>query len=333
MRTAVAEYLAGQAAEWRHRGLIDDELAALLQRRYAADAAMGRVLLRWLGFLAVFMLGMSVLGFIGMTLGAVAAYVAPFATGAFAGFAWYKGTQLATDPTQHHATSGAVLVTVGLLAAFVALVMLYNVFGGRDLSLAAPAILGLVAAAALFTAYRHGLRWPLFLGVLLAFHALGNAHEYMGHGGYFLGIRDERLTLAIALAAIATGLWHEHVLERDLERREVGFGHVYIVLGLFYANVCLWLLSIPGGDLVAVLFFTAAGIVQIILGARLHDARFTGFGIVFLSIDLYTRLFEGFWDEISKGGFLLLAGALAMAAGAALELRARKLRSAAGARA
>ena len=58
-------------------------------------------------------------------------------------------------------------------------------------------------------------------------------------------------------------------------------------------------------------------------GARLHDARFTGFGIVFLAIDLYTRFFEHFWDPQSAGTFFLVAGALALLLGYAFERQAR----------
>ena len=68
-----------------------------------------------------------------------------------------------------------------------------------------------------------------------------------------------------------------------------------------------------------VLVFTLAGIAQIVAGARLHDARFTGFGIVFLAINLYTRFFEHFWDQLSAGAFFLIAGALAMLLGYAFE--------------
>lgn len=81
----------------------------------------------------------------------------------------------------------------------------------------------------------------------------------------------------------------------------------------------MWFLTLPRGPLVWVLTFTAAGIAQIIVGARLHDARFTGFGIVFLAIDLYTRYYERFWDSLSLGLFFLLGGALAMAFGFACE--------------
>ncbi len=72
--------------------------------------------------------------------------------------------------------------------------------------------------------------------------------------------------------------------------------------------------------------FKTAGVAQIVMGARLHDGRFTGFGIVFLSINIYTRLFENFWDDLSKGAFFLVAGTMAMAVGISLELRARNLR-------
>ena len=65
MRKVVAEKIAGQVADWSHRGLIDAELSATLKARYQTDVSMGRVFVRWLGFLAVTMLGMSALGVIG----------------------------------------------------------------------------------------------------------------------------------------------------------------------------------------------------------------------------------------------------------------------------
>lgn len=326
MRKIVAEKISGQVAEWRHRGLIDTELLTVLKARYRSDVSMGRVFVRWLGFLAVTMLGMSVLGFIGMAMGQAMQYLAPFLLAVGAYFLWTKGVEMATAPQQHYATSGAVLVTFGLLVAFSALMTAYLfLIGGYD-RYAVPGIMVLTAAAAIFTAYRHGLRWPLLLGVLLAFHALGNMHRYGGRGGYFMSIHDERLMFVAAVFAVAFGVWHEHSLEEHDERRYVGFGHVYIIFGLLYANMSLWFLSLPREELTFTLLFTAATVAQIVIGGRLHDGRFTGFGIVFLSINIYTRMFEQFWDEISKGAFFLFAGAMAMAAGVVFEMRARSLR-------
>jgi hypothetical protein len=326
MRKLVAEKIAGQVADWGHAGLIDPELSATLQSRYATEVSMGRVFVRWLGFLALTMLGMSVLGFIGMAMGEAAQFLAPFALGCAAYVSWTKGVAMASDPQQQYATSGAVFVTFGLTLGFAALMAAYLVVGGGSGRYSAPVIMAITAGAAVYTAYRFGLRWPLLLGVLLGFHALGNMHSYGGSGSYFMGIQDERLTLFVAVISIAFGLWHEQSLERDSERRDVGFGQVYIVFGLLYANMTLLFLSLPRLELMFTLVFSAACIAQIVLGARLHDGRFTGFGIVFLSINIYTRMFEFFWDEVSKGAFFLTAGTIAMLAGTVFELRARNLR-------
>ena len=91
----------------------------------------------------------------------------------------------------------------------------------------------------------------------------------------------------------------EKTLEKNLNRREVGFGQLYIVFGLFYANLSLWFLSLSHGQLEEVLIFSTACVVQIVLGGKFHDGRFIGFGIVFLSINIYTRMFESFWDDLS----------------------------------
>jgi len=326
MRRITAEKIADQVSEWGHRGLIGPDLTQLLKQRYAVDATLGGVLLRWLGVIAVALLGASFLGFLSLSVGELALYLALVVLAVLAWVMGRKGVEMATEPRQRFATSGHVLVTASLLAAYAVLVLAYSLMGGSDFASAGPWMLAVVSAGAVLTAYRHGLRWPLVLGLLMAFHALGAMHRYGGHGVYLLGIHDERLMAAVAVAVAAVGVWHERDWEERAASRHLGFGSIYLVLGLLYANVSFWLLTVPGGDLVPVLAFTAAGVAQLVLGAWLHDGRFTGFGIVFLAIDLYTRFFEHFWDDLSKGLFFLLAGLVAMAVGAALELRARTLR-------
>lgn len=330
MRKIVAEKLSDQISDWGHRGIINNELLAVLQTRYSTDVTLGRILLRWLGFFAVYMLGMSVLGVISMALGEVTLYLAPFALAAIAYYVWAKGVKMATDTEQHYPTSGAVLVTVGLIAGFTVLILLYELLGGSGIEHLVPYMMLVVGAAAFFTAYSYGLRWPLILAVLLVFHGIGNMHSYGGHGSYFMGIQDERLTFLIALVSIVFGMWHERVPEKDINRREVGFGKVYIVFGLLYANMSLWFLSLPRGQLEEVLVFSAACVMQIVLGGRFHDGRFIGFGIVFLSINIYTRMFENFWDDLSKGAFFLVSGGIALAVGIFLEQRAKKIKVGAG---
>lgn len=320
--------MANEVAEWGHRGLIGDELREQIGQRFQSDVTVGRLLLRWLGFFGVFLLGSSILGFLGLALGPVTRYLAPLVLGGLGYGMWLKGVQIATDPQQRYPISGAILVTVGLIAGFGAILAAFELMGSRFSDESVAAIMLIVAGAAFFTAYRYALRWPLTLGVLLAFHGLGLFHMYGGRGSYFMGIRDERLTLAIAIASILFGMWHEKALEKDQHRREVGFGQIYIVWGLLYANLSLWFLSIPSGDLVGVVLFTAACIAQLILGGRFHDGRFIGFGLVFLSINIYTRMFEHFWDDLSKGNFFLISGVIALVAGFFMERRARNQRAA-----
>jgi hypothetical protein len=271
----------------------------------------------------LFLFGQSVLGVIGLMLGDAAIFGAVLLLGGLSGAAWHFGRLMATDPEQRYPTSGSVLLTAGLIGVFGTLTTMFFAVGGEDFEPVYPWFMLLTAAVALATAYRYALRWPLVLGLLLLFHALGNWHEYAGHGAYYLGMRDERITAVAGMLALALGLSHERQWERDTESRWVGFGHLFIVFGLLYVNLSVWFLSLFPGGLAYVLLFTVACLAQLILGASLRDPRFTGFGIVFLSIDLYTRFFEHFWDSLSKGAFFVLAGLAAVGAGALMELFAR----------
>ncbi|MEM7432853.1 MAG: hypothetical protein AAF351_13090 [Pseudomonadota bacterium] len=328
MRKIVADKVAQEVADWGHKGLIDNDLLEVLQARYQADVSVGRILTRWLGFVALFLLALAVLGFIGLSLGEAALYLAPFVLGGAGFWLWSLGTRFATDPLQTYAISGAVLVTFSFFAAFGALMLLLEIFDSGFERGAVAFMMGLTAVAAFFTAYQYRLRWPLCLGVLLVFHAMGHMHWTSGRGSYFMDIADERATFVVAVIVILIGIWHERHRETDLDNDTVGFGKVYIVLGLLYANMCLWFLSLPREETFWVLMFAAAGVAQLIIGGRLHDGRFTGFGIVFLSINIYTRVFETFWDQMHKGTLFLGAGVVALIAGFLMERRAKMLREA-----
>jgi len=67
-----------------------------------------------------------------------------------------------------------------------------------------------------------------------------------------------------------------------------------------------------------------------VIGARFKHPSFTGFGVVFLGIDLYTRFYEYAWDRLSVAAFFAAAGAVGVLLGWVFEraaLRAREDRS------
>ncbi|MEZ5580198.1 MAG: hypothetical protein R3F40_12755 [Candidatus Competibacteraceae bacterium] len=318
MRPITHDLLTREVTAWHQQGLIDRPLLETLLPRYESSGRFLAALLKWLGLFAIFQLGLAVLAFIAMA--SESALVAAMLLTAVGAGLWYFGVRFATDPHQAHPFTGSVLITASLAAAFGVFMLLQIALLGSDSAgRNVPLIVLLTGVLATLTAYRYHLRWPLLLGLLLFFHGLGAWHAYGGHGAYFAHIQDERLMAVAALVAIGLGLWHERRLELGPLRRCIGFGGLYLIFGLLYLNLSLWFLTLPRGPLVWVLTFTAAGIAQIIVGARLHDARFTGFGIVFLAIDLYTRYYERFWDSLSLGLFFLLGGALAMAFGFACE--------------
>lgn len=317
MRPVTYELLTREATDWHQRGLIDRPLLNALLERYTRRGEFLAALLKWLGMFAIFQLGLAVLAFIAMM--SQSAGVAAVLLGGVSAGLWYFGVRMATDPRRLHPFTGAVLVTASLAAMFGTFVLLHVALGGEPEGRTIPVIMLMTGALGASTAYRYHLRWPLLLALLLFFHGLGAWHAYGGHGAYFADIQDPKLMAVIALVAIMLGIWHERKLEIGPLRRCTGFGGLYLIFGLLYLNLSLWFLTLPRGPLDWVLIFAAAGIAQIVAGARLYDARFTGFGIVFLSINLYTRFFEHFWDRLSVGTFFLLGGALAMILGYAFE--------------
>ena len=321
MRPVTRSLLTRELTDWHQQGLIDRSLLETLLPRYETQGRFLAALLKWLGLFALFQLGLAVLAFIALL--AESALLAALILGGVGTGLWFLGVRLATDPQQRHPFTGSVLVTASLAAAFGVFVLLNIAFNGDAEGRVIPTILLLTGVLSALTAYRYHLRWPLLLALLLFFHGLGAWHAYGGQGAYFADFQDERLMAVVALIAILLGLWHERRLECGPLRRCAGFGALYLIFGLLYLNLALWFLTLFGRPLDWVLIFTAAGVVQIIAGARLHDARFTGFGIVFLAIDLYTRFFEHFWDPQSAGIFFLVAGALAMLLGYAFERQAR----------
>ena len=74
-------------------------------------------------------------------------------------------------------------------------------------------------------------------------------------------------------------------------------------------SVFVWQLSLIAWGLRVVLTFGLAAIGAIVYGLKQDDYTSRSFGITFLFINLYTRFFEYFWNELHKAIFFIILAA------------------------
>lgn len=177
--------------------------------------------------------------------------------------------------------------------------------------------------AGLTLAIAYGLSNPLLLieSLVLVFFGMG------GVGGYFpevywLGINFPLRFLAVGSTIVAIGVIHHQGLPDWLPGGS-GFAKIWLSLGILYAELSLWLISIFGlyGSIDTghqeswgvVLLFNAlwalVNCVLVILGQRLRYKMLTGYGVTFLTIQIYTKYFEHLIltsNDPLEGFFLLL---------------------------
>lgn len=98
------------------------------------------------------------------------------------------------------------------------------------------------------------------------------------------------------------------------------FQKLTFTIGLLYLFIALWLLSIFGnyGDMDSWydvkqielfhwgVIFGAAAIGAIVYGLKQDNYTSRSFGITFLFINLYTKFFEFFWNELHKAVFFII---------------------------
>jgi hypothetical protein len=328
LKTSSREALAREVADWHQRGLIGQELMTTLSARYDRRGAMLTSLLKWLGLFAVAMLGMSLVAVFGAMFQSpvLGALTATFAFG-------FWGRKLALDKLNRHPFTASILLTAAIISAQSVVILMHTPISGQydyDFESQTQFLvtsLFITSAIGFAVAYIYRLLWPLLIALLYLFHGIGSWHQYVGSGTYVFDIQDPKAMALIAAIVAAFGIYHERFLEETTLKTHSGFGRLYIIFGLLYLNTSLLILSIYPGKLEWVIALTVAALAQIVIGARLKDARFTGFGVVFLCIDMYTRFFEQFWDKLSAGLFFLVAGLIGLALGFAFESEFNKSRS------
>jgi len=320
---AVRERLAKDVGLWLADGLIPADTHALLRQRYDAGGyGIGQ---------AIKSLGVAggLLAFFGL-LGLVAAisrshlFAALLLMATGCGFT-ALGIRLSIDKLARYSSSSKSLLMLGVVCAGLGLGVAFDGMGIKNESaIVLTGAVVLIPVALL--AYRYANTFLLILALIIFFHWVGSWTTMFGRSAYVFEVQDPRLMALAALVVIGLGIYHERALQNQTGR----FFMAYETLGLIYLNLSLLILSLgvesrwgPEGPWVWVLF--GAAIAQIVVGARLHNPLFTGFGVTTFAVNVFTRYCEGYWRHLHTGTFFLLGGLALFTAGFALEIVLRRL--------
>ena len=323
----VKERLAADVALWQADGLISAETCAVLKARYETPGFGVVTFIKYLGICGGVFAAFGLMGLVGAMAGSEV--VGGLMAGGVGAGLIAGGLKLAADARGRYRFSSRAVLTLGVLGFTAAVALLVHALSNDS-----RAVLVISGALSLgltfFLAYRHHNGFLLVLGVLGFFHWVGSWEEMVGRSTYDIDIEDPRAMALVALGVIGVGVYHQ----KFLAERTLRFNQVYEALGLSYLNLSLLILSIfpgrhasDGAALPWIVLLTLAAIAQIIAGARLHDGLFTGFGVTFLAIDLFTRFGERFWAPLGAGSCFLLGGALLLGSGIALELVLKRMRT------
>ena len=177
-------------------------------------------------------------------------------------------------------------------------------------------LLSFLVYAVLGVALESNLIWVFSLASLGGW--MGTETGYMsGWGAYYLGMNYP--LRFVLFGALLTGC----ALALEDHPAAARFYRSTLVMGLLYLFIALWIMSIFGNyadmrvweqvkqiELFhwSILFAAVAGWAMY-HGLR-HDNDMTkGFGVTFLGINLYTRFFELFWNNLHKAIFFALLAA------------------------
>lgn len=144
---------------------------------------------------------------------------------------------------------------------------------------------------------------------------MGTETGYMsGWGAYYLGMNYPIRFVLFGIVLTASSMaFHKWQIRKEFLKSTR-------TIGLLYLFIALWIMSIFGnyGDIHEwhkvkpielfhwSLLFGLAAVASIYHGIKHDDGMTRGFGITFLFINLYTRFFEYFWDNIHKAIFFAL---------------------------
>lgn len=316
-------------------GLLNETTYIQLRERYPTTGWNWRSLGRWfLIFGAIsLMLGLAILGraLFEFTLNKLVIVQIFSLLLTLGGAQWLKQSR---SPLAWTARSLELLGGLVLIGLTFTLGVIFSTGSGNW-----PALLLIDLMLLLILSYALNNHLLLVLSAVVFFCWFGGFTGYAsGWGAYWFGMSYPLRFLAAALAIIAIGIIHQQSEQGPLARFR-GFFKVWLSTGLFFAEMALWLLSLFGNfDLenrgwhLAVsteiwLFnglWAMMNVALIALGARLMMRMLSGYGVTFLTIQIYTLFFAHLADDVGLPLSLFIAGASALGLTFYLERRRRE---------
>jgi hypothetical protein len=308
--------LADHVHLWQSDGVISSETAALLRERFEARTFGVVTVIKYLGVMGGVLAAAGLLGLVG-AMADSKLVVALLVLAAGAAF-FLAGVRLSLDARGRYGVSSKAVLAVGALALAAGIAVVADAAGANTAAMIVAT--GLVWLPVVFAlAYRFRNIFLLVVAVLGFFHWVGSWNAMAGRSTYSLAVQDPRAMALVALLVAAVGVAHE----RYWQEATLRFYRVYQALGLLYLNLSLLILGIgafqEGGRLPWIALGIAAALSQIVAGARLQSGLFTGFGVTFAVLQLYTRYCELFWARLDAAAFFLAGGAVLFGAGVLLE--------------
>lgn len=318
--------------QWRDDDDISPELYEKLSVRYDLKSWDLGTIIRWTLVLGAIMLGIGLVTFF-LTIMQSQAMLTVVLT-LLCGLAYYFGFSLVSpDSSAYYPKSGNALI------ALACILLCADVFVVGDLLSSDsghwPILLLITCVTYFVIAYFHKNTLVLVLALIGLATWFGTESGYMsGWGAYFLGLNYPMRFALVSPVIVLLGFLHRYFQLNVPE----SFIKTYYAIGLLYVNLSLWIMSIFGnyGDmhswrsaaryelLVFSLLWGAADIVIFVIGSRYHNKMFTGYALVFLILNLYTRYFEYFWNEMHKSLFFIVLGGVSVGLGLFFERRLKQ---------
>jgi hypothetical protein len=200
-----------------------------------------------------------------------------------------------------------------------------------------------IATALYFTlAYIYDNHLILILALISLFGYLA----YVGGGfwgwlPFFKGGVNSHIYIAVASPfVILMGYLHERFIDRPGKKSAVFefFSRTYYFIGFLFLNTSLWMLSLFGRnpklwpenasqsreELAFTILFFLANIATVVFGGVKRDRTFITFGAIFLTINIFTRFSDVFFEDLGSSATFIIAGGILIALGLILEKMLRK---------